>query len=239
MKSGIRVLIEELQHIFAAHEVQLAGLHGLDRQLVRTAGNYGVQAQNFTGFGDAHNQSFAVARGRAKLGAPLAENKNSAGTLSLDQNHGVLGKNSGMFNYVEGLERFLREVAEKIAGTQTAFKTAFNALQTGYAHRRSFISPQKHGRVGWATMERSRTESRGQARPPFAEGDREVSARRLPFHFGSGTQCLQQSHAGGGQGSPEGWQLCRQLGTLDGAAQALVSLRKNSDSRRFLGRARV
>src|ERR1019366_3111545 len=101
------------------------------------AGNHGVQAQNFTGFGDAHNQGFAVARGGAKLGASLAENKNSAGTLSLDQNHGVLRKNSGMFNFVERLERILRKLAEKIAGTQTAFKTAFNALQAGRAHRRS------------------------------------------------------------------------------------------------------
>jgi hypothetical protein len=87
--------------------------------------------------------------------------------LSLDQNHGVLRKNSGMFNFVERLERILRKLAEKIAGTQTAFKTAFNALQAGHAHRRSSISPQKHGRVGWATMERSRTESRGRPDHPL------------------------------------------------------------------------
>ena len=60
-----------------------------------------------------------------------------------------------------------------------------------------------------------------------------MSARRLPFHFGPGTQCLQQSYAGDGQGSPEGWQLCRQLGTLAGAAQARVRSRENSDLRRF------
>src|ERR1019366_10804738 len=98
------------------------------------AGNHGVQAQNFTGFGDAHNQGFAVARGGAKLGASLAENKNSAGTLSLDQNHGVLRKNSGMFYFVESLARVRGEVAEKIAGTQMATNTVLNAAQGGHGH---------------------------------------------------------------------------------------------------------
>jgi hypothetical protein len=56
-----------------------------------------VQAQNFTGFGDAHNQGSAIARGGGKFGATLAQNKNSAGILPLDQNHGVFRKNRGMF----------------------------------------------------------------------------------------------------------------------------------------------
>jgi hypothetical protein len=55
MERGVSVLIEEAQHVFPPHEVQLAGLHGLNRQLVRPAGNNGVQAQNFTGFRDSHN----------------------------------------------------------------------------------------------------------------------------------------------------------------------------------------
>jgi hypothetical protein len=33
-----------------------------------------------------------------------------------------------MFNFVERLERILRELAEKIAATQMAIKTAFNAV---------------------------------------------------------------------------------------------------------------
>jgi predicted NBD/HSP70 family sugar kinase len=71
--------------------------------------------------------------------------------LSLDKNHRVFRKNRGVFKFVESLDRLLREVAEKIAGTQIAIKTAFNAAQAGHAHGRSFISSisQKRACVGW------------------------------------------------------------------------------------------
>jgi hypothetical protein len=72
--------------------------------------------------------------------------------LSLDKNHRVFRKNRGVFKFVESLDRLLREVAEKIAGTQIAIKTAFNAAPAGHAHGRSFISSissQKRACVGW------------------------------------------------------------------------------------------
>jgi hypothetical protein len=139
MESGVRVLFEEAQDVFPPHEIQLAGLHGFDRQLVPSAGNHYVQAQDFSGFRDSHNQRFAVARSGGELGASLAQNENSPGTLSLDENHGVLRKNRSMFYFVESLERVLGEVAEKIAGMQMTVKTAFNAVQAGHAHWRSSI----------------------------------------------------------------------------------------------------
>ena len=55
VETRVRVLFEEAHHVFATHEVQLAGLHGFNRQLVPPAGNHGVQAQNFTDFRDTHN----------------------------------------------------------------------------------------------------------------------------------------------------------------------------------------
>jgi hypothetical protein len=54
----------------------------------------------------------------------------------------VFRKNGGMFYLVERFNRVLGEVAEKIAGTQMAFKTAFNAVQAGHTHWRSSISPK-------------------------------------------------------------------------------------------------
>src|ERR1700687_739388 len=101
MERGVSVLFEEAKYVFPPHEVQLAGLHGFDCQLVRTAGNHCVQAENFAGFRDSHNQRFPVARGGRELSAPLAEYENSPGTLSLDKNHRVFRKNSGMFYFVE------------------------------------------------------------------------------------------------------------------------------------------
>jgi hypothetical protein len=83
--------------------------------------------------------------------------------LSLDKNHRVFRKNRGVFNFVESLDRLLREVAEKIAGTQMAIKTAFNAAQAGHAHGRSSISSPQRACVGWrAAIDTHRCfESRG------------------------------------------------------------------------------
>src|ERR1039458_3020359 len=115
METGVSVLFEEAQHVFAPHEVQLAGLHGFDRQLVSRARNHRVQSQNFTRFRDSHNECFAFARGGREFGASLAQYEDSAGTLSLHQNHGVFGKNRGMLYFVESRNRLLGEVAEKMA----------------------------------------------------------------------------------------------------------------------------
>ena len=58
---------------------------------------------------------------------------------ALDKNHRMFRKNRGMFYFVERLNRLLGEVAEKIAGTQMAIKTAFNAVQARHTHWRSSI----------------------------------------------------------------------------------------------------
>ncbi|MGO9575913.1 MAG: hypothetical protein ACLPTQ_16485 [Terriglobales bacterium] len=82
--------------------------------------------------------------------------------MSLDKNHRVFRKNSGVFNFVESLERLLREAAEKIAGTKMAIKTAFNAAQAGHAHGRSSISSQKRASGGEQPLTRINVfESRG------------------------------------------------------------------------------
>jgi hypothetical protein len=105
MERGVSVPFEEAQHVVAPHKVQLAGLHGFNRQLVPTAGNHRVQSQNFTGVRDTHNQRLALARGGGKLNPSLTEDENSPGTLSFDQNHRVFRKNRGVFNSVESLDR--------------------------------------------------------------------------------------------------------------------------------------
>src|SRR5260370_27399101 len=144
METSVSVIFEKAQHVLAPDEVQLAGLHGFNRQLVRRPGNHRVQSQNFPGFRDSYNQCFAFARGGREFGASLAQYEDSTGTLSLDQNHRVFRKNRGMFYLVESLNQVLGEVAEKIAGTQMAIKTALDATQAGH-HGCSSISRQETG----------------------------------------------------------------------------------------------
>jgi hypothetical protein len=103
-----------------------------------------------------------------------------------------------MFYLVEILDRILGKLAEKTAGTQTATQTTFNTAQAGRAYGRSSISSRlsPHRKTlgpGWrATIESKYLKLvAGQAAAP--EGDIEVNARRLPFHFGSETHCLQHS----------------------------------------------
>ena len=92
------------------------GCKGLDRQLVPSAGNHRVQAQNSTRLRDSDHQGLALARGGRELGASLAENKNSAPTLSFDKNHRMFSENRGMFYLVERVDGLLGEIAEKTAG---------------------------------------------------------------------------------------------------------------------------
>ena len=66
-ESGVSVVFEKAQHVVAPDVIQLAGLHGLDRQLVPSAGNHRVQAQNFTRLRDSDNQGLALARGGREL----------------------------------------------------------------------------------------------------------------------------------------------------------------------------
>src|ERR1700738_5329660 len=101
MERDVSVIFRKAQHVVAPDVIQLAGLHGLDRQLVTAAGNHRVQAQNFTRLRDSDNQGLALARGGRELGASLAENKNSARTLSFDKNHRMFRENRGMFYLVE------------------------------------------------------------------------------------------------------------------------------------------
>jgi hypothetical protein len=82
MERGVSVPTEEVKQVFAPHKVQLAGLHGFNRQLVPPAGNHRVQSQNFPGFRDTHNQRLALARGSRKLNPSLTEDENSPGILS-------------------------------------------------------------------------------------------------------------------------------------------------------------
>src|SRR5258708_18065313 len=110
MESGVSVIFEKAQSVSQSDKIELAGLNGFDRQLVPSAGDNRVQTQNFTGLRDADNQSLAIARGGRKLGAPLAENKNSARALSLGKNHRVFRKNRGMFYLVERFDRLRGEV---------------------------------------------------------------------------------------------------------------------------------
>jgi hypothetical protein len=72
-----------------------------DRQLVPSAGNHRVQAQNFTRLRDSDHQGLALTRGGRELGASLAEDKNAARTLSFDRNHRMFRENRGMFYLVE------------------------------------------------------------------------------------------------------------------------------------------
>src|SRR5258708_13530310 len=143
MESGVSVIFEKAQHVFPPDKIELAGLHGFDRQLVPSAGDNRVQTQNFTGLRDADNQSLAIARGGRKLGAPLAENKNSARALSLGKNHRVFRKNRGMFYLVERFDRLRGEVAKETARAQIAVETAFNAVQAARPHWVSPLSPSQ------------------------------------------------------------------------------------------------
>ena len=85
-----------------------------DRPLVPSAGNHRVQAQNFTRLRDSDHQGLALARCGRELGASLAENKNSARTLSFDKNYRMFRENRGMFYLVERFDGLPGEIAEKL-----------------------------------------------------------------------------------------------------------------------------
>src|SRR5258708_26944465 len=105
MESGVSVIFEKAQHVFPPDKIELAGLHGFDRQLVPSAGDNRVQAQNFTGLREADDQSLAIARCGRKLRAPLTENKNSSRSFSLGKNHRVFRKNRAMFYLIDRFAR--------------------------------------------------------------------------------------------------------------------------------------
>src|SRR5258708_38069952 len=98
MESGVSVIFEKAQHVFPPDKIELAGLHGFDRQLVPSAGDNRVQAENVTGLRDADNESLAIPRAGRKLGTRPAENKNSPRALSPRTNHRVCRKTRGMFD---------------------------------------------------------------------------------------------------------------------------------------------
>jgi hypothetical protein len=60
VESRVGVLTQKAQHVCPADEIELARLHGFNRQLVAAAGNNGVQTQYLTCFRDANNQRFAI-----------------------------------------------------------------------------------------------------------------------------------------------------------------------------------
>jgi hypothetical protein len=99
VKRDVRALLNEVQYLFPLHETQLARLHGFNRQLVRTAGDHGVQTENFTSLRDAHDQRSSVTRGSRELGTAVAEHKNPTGPLPLDEYDGVFRKNGGIFYF--------------------------------------------------------------------------------------------------------------------------------------------
>src|SRR5689334_332867 len=78
MQASVTVLLQEAKKILALDEIQLTGLQSLCGQLVRLAGNCGVQAQNFTGIGNPENECLPVAIGRRKLYPTGANHVNAA-----------------------------------------------------------------------------------------------------------------------------------------------------------------
>jgi hypothetical protein len=78
------------------------------------------------------------------FGASLAENENSARTLSFDKNHRMFRENRGMFYLVERFDGLRGEIAEKTEGTQMAIKklSQRSSIRT---HSLALLHlPQKH-----------------------------------------------------------------------------------------------
>src|SRR6202163_539005 len=99
---GVCMVAKKPKHLFPADEIQLARLHGFNRQLIRTASNDCMQSQDLASFRDSNNQCLAVARGSGKLCSALAEYENPPRILAFHQNHSVFRENGSMFDLVEG-----------------------------------------------------------------------------------------------------------------------------------------
>jgi hypothetical protein len=100
-----------------------------------------------------------------------------------------------MLYLVERFDRVLGKVAEKIAGTQMTIKKLSTQFKPDTLIDAPPSPPETRARRFWRARidQQQISKSRISSDRPFAETDAGGFARRLPFHFGSETQCLQHS----------------------------------------------
>src|SRR5450631_167958 len=104
LQTGIAMLLQEAQEIFALDEVQLAGLAGLGGNLVGRSGDSSVQPEYLTRLRNLKNQRLAVTGGGGHLHPPFAQHVNSAGHLSFHEKDGTLWIGGGVLDFVERFE---------------------------------------------------------------------------------------------------------------------------------------
>lgn len=136
---SLTVVFEEAEKFVAPDEIGLGRFNHIGSEFVTCAGDGSGEAENFTGFGDAENESFAVGGRGGKFDATAAENKDSTRGLSFDEKGGSLRIRRGRSNRSHGLDRSVREIAKKALFAVRAREAVFNNLQAvRSAHTDSF-----------------------------------------------------------------------------------------------------
>src|SRR5579862_9019377 len=90
-EGGFAVLLQKIQKFHAADEVGLRRLNDVSSEFIRCAGNRGGKAENFAGFRNSQNKSFAIRRGSGELHASAAQDKYPARLLPFHKKSGALG----------------------------------------------------------------------------------------------------------------------------------------------------
>src|ERR1700674_4194229 len=150
MESGVSVVFEKAQHVVAPDVIQLAGLHGLDRQLVPSAGNHRVQAQNFTRLRDSDHQGLASREVAESLVRPWQRIKIPHGLCPSTRTTACSGKTAACFILLNASMDSWERSQKKLRETQMAIKTDFNASSIRTHSLALLHLPQKHLCAGFS-----------------------------------------------------------------------------------------
>src|SRR5438270_9091224 len=98
VQASITVLLQELLKIVLANIIQLTRMESLSRQLVGLSCDRSMQAEHFTGLGQAHDKSLPIAAGHREFDLTLADQVHTPRSLTFDKDDCTFGKNGGMLD---------------------------------------------------------------------------------------------------------------------------------------------
>src|SRR5208282_497549 len=145
-ETGLDIVLEEVEKIFALDEIDLAGIERLGRHFVRFARNRGAQAEHLAGLGKLHNDGSAAGRVDRELDAAFAKHEDTAGHLPFDKQHGSLGIGGCVLDVFKCPERGIGQIAEDTIGAQLARDAAFYNLHSVW---------REHEPASWTTRLRT------------------------------------------------------------------------------------
>jgi hypothetical protein len=108
LHARIAMFAEKLKEIIPLDEVQLAGLPGFGRDLVRGSGDGGMEPEHFARLSDLEDQSLPIARRRGKFHTAFAKHVDAAWRLSFDEQNSPGRIGGGEFDFFEAFQRSFR-----------------------------------------------------------------------------------------------------------------------------------